>query len=106
MEVKCLEACNGNGYENLEVGEVREISDSLAEILIRFGYVESTDENYSQGDDDDDQGGLKKYTESELKKLDKAAQEEIMISMELNPDDAKNEGERIEAIMNLQEGQE
>ncbi len=101
MNLKCKIACTGKGYENFEVDEVRDINESLAKILVQFGYAEPTEDQPSN-DGHGQEGDDKKFTESNLKKLDKAAQEEIMVSMELNPEEAKNEAERIAAIMEKQ----
>lgn len=40
MKVKALINCTGIGYEDFKVDEVREIDNSVAKVLIDFGYAE------------------------------------------------------------------
>lgn len=40
MKIKCIIPCTGIGYENMKVGEEREVTKKLGKKLVDFGYVE------------------------------------------------------------------
>jgi len=41
VKVKCVQDCNGTGYEHFKKGQERELSENTAKKLIEFGYAES-----------------------------------------------------------------
>ena len=40
MKIRCLQDCNGIGYEHFKKGQEREIQDDLANVLIQYAYAE------------------------------------------------------------------
>ena len=84
------------GQKPVQVSE-----EEKGELLKLYKDLEEVEEKESQSSEDDED----MYTEASLKKLNAEQQKEVILSMGGDPEETKNEGERIALILNLQEEQ-
>jgi hypothetical protein len=54
MKVKALLNCNGVGYENFKKDEIRNLPKKLAEVLVKYKYVEEIVESKNDESKNDD----------------------------------------------------
>ncbi len=87
-------------------------SDTVAYEAVKTGYFdvvemkEQQKESAGAPSDIPEDAGDAKYTKSDLKKLNKEQQEELITQLGGEPAETKNEEERITLILDLQEHQE
>ncbi|WP_313429666.1 hypothetical protein [Siminovitchia terrae] len=84
-------------------------SNAVADQAVKTGYfdvVEAGEQQKESGSVPSDIPEDAKHTKSDLKKLNKDQQEELITQLGGDPEETKNEEERITLILDLQERQE